>query len=41
MYQKGVYYLGVKVFNSLPTALKSISSEPSKFKFALRNFLEI
>jgi hypothetical protein len=41
MYQKGAYYLGVKVFNSLPTALKDISSEPGKFKIALRNFLEI
>jgi hypothetical protein len=41
MYQKGAYYSGVKVFNSLPTALKDISSEPRKFKTALRNFLEI
>jgi len=28
MYQKGVYYSGVKVFNSLPRALRDISSEP-------------
>jgi hypothetical protein len=41
MYQKGTYYSGVEVFNSLPTALKDISSEPGKFKIALRNFLEI
>jgi hypothetical protein len=41
MYQKGAYYSGVKVFNSLPAALKDISNEPSKFKIALRNFLEI
>jgi hypothetical protein len=41
MYQKGASYSSVKVFNSLPTALKDISSEPSKFKIALRNFLEI
>ena len=40
-YQKGAYYSCVKVFNSLPTALKDISSEPGKFKIALRNFLEI
>jgi len=32
MYQKGVYYLGIKVFNGLPRALKDISSKPSKFK---------
>jgi hypothetical protein len=41
IYQKGAYYSGVKVFNSLPTALKDISSEPGRFKIALRNFLEI
>jgi len=40
MYQKGVYYSGVKVFNSLPRALKDISSEPGKFKTAFRKFLE-
>jgi len=38
MYQKGVCCLGVKVFNSLPRALKDISSESGKFKTALRNF---
>jgi len=38
MYQKGVYCSGVKVFNSLPRALKDISSEPGKFKTALRKF---
>ena len=41
MYQKGAYYSGVKVFNSLPTALKVISSEPGKFMIVIRNFLEI
>ena len=41
MYQKEAYYLGVKDFNSLPTALKDISGEPDKFKIALRNYLEI
>jgi len=40
MYQKGVYYLGMRVFNGLPTALKDISSKPGKFKIALRKFLE-
>ena len=40
MYQKGVYYSGIKVFNGLPRALKDISSKPSKFKTALRKFLE-
>jgi hypothetical protein len=39
MYQKGVYYLGIKVFNGLHRALKDISSKPDKFKIALRKFL--
>jgi hypothetical protein len=39
--QKGAYYLGVEVFNSFPTALQDIYSEPGQFKIALRNFLEI
>ena len=40
MYQKGVYYSGIKVFNGLPRALKDISSKPDKFKIALRKFLK-
>jgi len=40
MYQKGVYYSGVRVFNGLPRALKDISREPGKFKTVLRTFLE-
>jgi len=40
MYQKGVYYLGIKIFNGLPRALKDISSKPGKFKIALRKCLE-
>ena len=30
MYQRGVYYSGIKVFNSLPRAMKDISSKPGK-----------
>jgi hypothetical protein len=40
MYQKGVYYSGVKVFNSLPKTLKDISNKPGKFKVALKRFLQ-
>jgi len=40
MYQKRVYYLGIKVFNGLPRALKDISCKPYKFKIALRKFLQ-
>jgi hypothetical protein len=38
MYQKGVYYLGVKVFNSLPKTLTDISNKPGKFKITVKHF---
>jgi len=38
-YQKGVYYLGVKVFNVLPPYIKTESDNPKKFKVVLQNFL--
>ena len=37
-YQKGVYYLGVKVFNMLPSYIKIEYDNSKKFKFVLRNF---
>jgi hypothetical protein len=39
MYQKGVYYSGIKIFNSLLKAIKDISSKPKKFKIALKQYL--
>jgi len=36
-YQKGVYYLGVKVFNALPSDLKTEFNNPKKFKVVLPN----
>jgi hypothetical protein len=39
MYQKGVYYSGIGVFNGLPTDIKDISDSPVKFKTALKHFL--
>jgi len=39
MYQKEVYYSGIKIFNSLHKAIKDISSKPKKFKIALKHFL--
>jgi hypothetical protein len=39
MYQKGVYYSGIVIFNSLPRPIKNISSKPKKFKIALKHFL--
>ena len=37
--QKGVYYSGIKVFNCLPTNIKSLSNDVKKFKSALKAFL--
>ena len=38
-YQKGVYCLGVKVFNMLPLYIKTEFDNPKKFKVALQKFL--
>jgi hypothetical protein len=38
-YQKGVYYLGVKVFNALPSDTKTGFNNPKKFKVFLQKFL--
>jgi len=35
-YQKEVYYLGVKVFNMLPSCIKIESDNPKKFKLILQ-----
>jgi hypothetical protein len=37
-YQKGVYYIGVKVFYMLPTYIKIESDNPKKFKLVLQKF---
>ena len=37
-HQKGVYYLGVKVFNALPSDIKTEFNNPKKFKVVLQNF---
>jgi len=39
MYQKGVYYSVIKIFNGLPKAIKDISSKSKKFKIALKHYL--
>jgi hypothetical protein len=38
-YQEEVYYLGVKVFNMLPSYIKTESGNPNKFKVVLQKFL--
>jgi hypothetical protein len=39
VFQKGVYYSGVKIFNYLPTDLKQTFYDVSNFKKALKRFL--
>ena len=39
IYQKGVYYLGIKIYNHLPTAIKDLYGDESKFKLALKRYL--
>ena len=36
IYQKGVYYSGIKIYNHLPTAIKELSDDKNKFKLALK-----
>ena len=36
-YQKGVCYLGVRVFNALPSDIKTEFNNPKKFKVVLQN----
>ena len=37
-YHKGVYYLGVKMFNMLPSYIKTQSDNCKKFKVVLQKF---
>ena len=39
VFQKGVYFSGVKIFNNLPTDLKQTFYDVYKFKKALKRFL--
>jgi hypothetical protein len=39
VFQKGVWYSGIKLYNHLPSTLKQLSHDTSKFRVALKNFL--
>jgi hypothetical protein len=41
MYQGEVYYMGIKVFNNLPSYIKEASSNVKKFETNLKRFLYI
>jgi len=36
IYQEGVYYSGIKIYNHLPTAIKDLSGDKNKCKLALK-----
>ena len=38
-YQKGVYYMGIKLFNHLPPKIKSLNYDIKVFKPALKDYL--
>jgi hypothetical protein len=39
MYQKGAYYLGIKIFNNLPLEIKNVAGNTIKFKKKKKKFL--
>jgi hypothetical protein len=39
MAQKSTYYSGIKIFNNLPSSLKSLMNEKGEFKVALKRYL--
>jgi hypothetical protein len=39
LYQKGTYYMGIKLFNSLPPQLKHLYNDHKCFKLLLKDFL--
>jgi hypothetical protein len=39
IYQKGVYYSGIKIYSHLSTASKDLSHDKNKFKLALKRYL--
>ena len=39
IYRKEAYYLGIKIFNNLPSEIKNVAGNQKKFKIALKKFL--
>ena len=39
IYQKGAYYLEIKIFNNLPLEIKNVTGNQKKFKIVLKKFL--
>jgi hypothetical protein len=38
-YQKGIHYLGLKVYNNFPSHFKDTSNNPKNFELLLKQFL--
>jgi hypothetical protein len=41
LYQKGVYYSGVKIFNNLPPNIRNLFSDIKRFKLELVKYLHL
>jgi hypothetical protein len=39
LFQKEVYFTGIKMFNNLPQSIKNLSNGTKQFKSALKNYL--
>jgi hypothetical protein len=39
VFQEGVYFSGIKIYNNLPTRIKQLSHDTLKFKKAVKGFL--
>jgi hypothetical protein len=39
VYQKGVYYQGIKIYNHLPKTITDLSGDKNKFKLALKRYV--
>ena len=37
IYQKGIYYSEIKIYNHLPTAIEDLSADKNKFKLTLKD----
>jgi len=38
VFQKGVFYFGIRIFNKLPSAIKDLSQDVKQFKLDLKGF---
>ena len=41
VYQRGVHYMGTKIFSNLPPYIKDMSNNVKKFEICLKRFLHI